>query len=314
MLPKVLCIAGPTASGKTKLGVLLAQKYNGEVVSIDSMQIYKGMTTGTAAPTPEETGGIPHHMVAIAGPDENWSAARFTAAADSCIQDILGRNKLPVLVGGTGLYLDAVIAGRTFAPGASGSAVRRALQAELEAGGIEPLLAELRRVDPEAAARLHPADTKRILRALEVYRETGKTISRHNEETRSLPGKYDPVYIGLAFRDREDMKALIDRRVDRMLEDGLLEEARALLERGISPDSTALQAIGYKELLPVLRGEASLEEAAAEIKLRSRQYAKRQLTWLRRNPDIHWIYWEKERNFAAALQKATEILMAQGIQ
>ena len=153
MLPKVLCIAGPTASGKTKLGVLLAQKYNGEVVSIDSMQIYKGMTTGTAAPTPEETGGIPHHMVAIAGPDENWSAARFTAAADSCIQDILGRNKLPVLVGGTGLYLDAVIAGRTFAPGASGGAVRRALQAELEAGGIEPLLAELRRVDPEAAAR-----------------------------------------------------------------------------------------------------------------------------------------------------------------
>lgn len=314
MSPKVLCVVGPTASGKTKLGVLLAKKYNGEVVSIDSMQIYKGMTIGTAAPAAAEMEGIPHHMVGIADPGDNWSAARFAAAADDCIQDILARNKLPVLVGGTGLYLDAIIAGRTFAPGASGGAVRRALQEELEAGGIEPLLAQLRRVDPEAAARLHPSDTKRILRALEVYRETGETISRHNEETRSLPKKYDPIYIGLAFRDREDMKELIDRRVDRMLEEGLPEEVRALRDAGVPRSSTALQAIGYKELLPALEGECSLEEAAAEIKLRSRQYAKRQLTWLRRNPDIHWIYWEKERNFAAAFQNATEILMAQGLQ
>ncbi len=314
MIPKVLCVVGPTASGKTKLGVLLAKRYNGEVVSIDSMQIYKGMSIGTAAPAAAEMEGIPHHMVGVADPGDNWSAARFAAAADDCIQDILKRNKLPVLVGGTGLYLDAIIAGRTFAPGASGGAVRRALQEELEAGGIEPLLTELRRVDPEAAGRLHPSDTKRILRALEVYRETGKTISRHNEETRSLPKKYDPIYIGLAFRDREDMKELIDRRVDRMLEEGLPEEVRALRDAGVPRNSTALQAIGYKELLPALEGECSLEEAAAEIKLRSRQYAKRQLTWLRRNPEIHWIYWEKERNFAAAFQNATEILMAQGLQ
>ena len=314
MIPKVLCIVGPTASGKTKLGVLLAKKYNGEVVSIDSMQIYQGMTIGTAAPRLAEMEGIPHHMVGVAAPGENWSAARFAAAADDCIQDILRRNKLPVLVGGTGLYLDAIIAGRTFAPGASGGAVRRALQEELEAGGIEPLLAELRRVDPEAAGRLHPSDTKRILRALEVYRETGKTISRHNEETRSLPKKYDPIYIGLAFRDREDMKELIDRRVDRMMEEGLLEEVRALRDGGVPRESTAFQAIGYKELLPALEGERPVEEAAEEIKLRSRQYAKRQLTWLRRCPDIHWIYWEKERNFAAAFQNATEILMAQGLQ
>ena len=314
MIPKVLCVVGPTASGKTKLGVLLAKRYNGEVVSIDSMQIYKGMTIGTAAPAAEEMEGIPHHMVGVADPGDNWSAARFAAAADDCIQDILKRNKLPVLVGGTGLYLDAIIAGQTFAPGASGGAVRRALQEELETGGIEPLLTELRRVDPEAAGRLHPSDTKRILRALEVYRETGKTISQHNEETRSLPKKYDPIYIGLAFRDREDMKELIDRRVDRMLEEGLPEEVRALRDAGVPRNSTALQAIGYKELLPALEGECSLEEAAAKIKLRSRQYAKRQLTWLRRNPEIHWIYWEKERNFAAAFQNATEILMAQGLQ
>ena len=314
MSPKVLCVVGPTASGKTKLGVLLAKKYNGEVVSIDSMQIYKGMTIGTAAPAAEEMEGIPHHMVGIADPGDNWSAARFAAAADDCIQDILARNKLPVLVGGTGLYLDAIIAGRTFAPGASGGAVRRALQEELETGGIEPLLAQLRRVDPEAAARLHPSDTKRILRALEVYRETGETISRHNEETRSLPKKYDPIYIGLAFRDREDMKELIDRRVDRMLEEGLPEEVRALRDAGVPRSSTALQAIGYKEFLGVLEGTKTEAEALEEVKLRSRQYAKRQLTWLRRNPDIHWIYWEKERNFAAAFQNATEILMAQGLQ
>ena len=314
MPPKVLCVVGPTACGKTKMGVMLAKAYNGEVVSIDSMQIYRGMTIGTAAPTAAETEGIPHYMVAVADPGDNWSVARFAETADRYIQDILGRNKLPVLVGGTGLYLDAIIAGRNFAPGASGGAVRRELERELEAGGIEPLLEQLRKADPEAAERLHPSDSKRILRALEVYRETGKTISQHNAETKMMPKKYDPIYIGLAFRDREDMKALIDRRVDRMMEEGLPEEVRALRDAGVPRSSTALQAIGYKELLPALDGEKTIEEAAAEIKLRSRQYAKRQLTWLRRNPDVHWIYWEKERNFAAAFQIATEIIMAEGLQ
>ncbi len=314
MPPRVLCVVGPTACGKTKMGVLLARKYGGEVVSVDSMQIYRGMTIGTAAPTAAETEGVPHHMVGVADPRENWSAARFVAAADDCIQDILRRNKLPVLVGGTGLYLDAVVAGRTFAPGTAGGEVRRALEKELEAGGIEPLLEQLRAVDPEAAERLHPADRKRILRALEVYRETGKTISQHNEESRAVPRRYEPVYLGLAFADREDMRALIDRRVDGMLAAGLLDEVRALRDAGVPPLSTALQAIGYKELLPALDGRVSVAEAAEEIKLRSRQYAKRQLTWLRRNPDIHWIFWEKERNFAAALQIATEILTAEGLQ
>ncbi len=314
MPPRVLCVVGPTACGKTKMGVLLARKYGGEVVSVDSMQIYRGMTIGTAAPTAAETEGVPHHMVGAADPRENGSAARFVAAADDCIQDILRRNKLPVLVGGTGLYLDAVVAGRTFAPGTAGGEVRRALEKELEAGGIEPLLEQLRAVDPEAAERLHPADRKRILRALEVYRETGKTISQHNEESRAVPRRYEPVYLGLAFADREDMRALIDRRVDGMLAAGLLDEVRALRDAGVPPLSTALQAIGYKELLPALDGRVSVAEAAEEIKLRSRQYAKRQLTWLRRNPDIHWIFWEKERNFAAALQIATEILTAEGLQ
>ena len=312
--PKILCVVGPTACGKTKMGVLLARRYNGEVVSVDSMQIYRGMTIGTAAPTPEETEGIPHHMVAVADPAEKWSVARFTEAADACIQDILRRGKLPILVGGTGLYLDAIISGLTFAPGEAGGAVRKELEAQLARDGIAPLWEELQQVDPESAARLHIADEKRILRALEVYRETGCTISEHNRRTAALPRRYDPIYIGLAFRDRSDMRYLIDRRVDAMMDAGLLGEVQALLEQGVPRTSTAFQAIGYKELLAAVDGQVPLEEAVAEIKLRSRQYAKRQLTWLRRNQDIHWIYWEKERNFADALRIATEILSAQGLQ
>ena len=312
--PKILCVVGPTACGKTKMGVLLARRYDGEVVSVDSMQIYRGMTIGTAAPTPEETEGIPHHMVAVADPAEKWSVARFTEAADACIQDILRRGKLPILVGGTGLYLDAIISGLTFAPGEAGGAVRKELEAQLARDGIAPLWEELQQVDPESAARLHIADEKRILRALEVYRETGCTISEHNRRTAALPRRYDPIYIGLAFRDRADMRDLIDRRVDAMMDAGLLGEVQALLEQGVPRTSTAFQAIGYKELLSAVDGQVPLEEAVAEIKLRSRQYAKRQLTWLRRNQDIHWIYWEKERNFADALRIATEILSAQGLQ
>ena len=312
-MAKVLCVGGPTATGKTKMGVLLAQKYGGEVVSVDSMQIYRGMTIGTAAPRLEEMEGIPHHMIAVADPAEQWSAARYAAGASAVIDDILARGKLPILVGGTGLWLDATIRGLGFAGGFAGGAGREQLQRELEEGGIGPLLAELRRVDPDSAERLHPADTKRILRALEVWRETGKTISQHNAETKAMPPRYDAVYLGFQFRDREDMRRLIDLRVDKMVDEGLLEEVRSLLSSGIPPTATALQAIGYKEFLGVAAGERTEAEAIAEVKLRSRQYAKRQLTWLRRNPDIHWFYWEKERDFARALQFSTEILSAEGL-
>jgi len=313
MAPKIVCVVGPTACGKTTLGVLLAKKFNGEVVSADSMQIYRGMTIGTAAPTAAEMDGVPHHMVAVADPAEQWSAARYAQTAIPIVDDILARGKLPILVGGTGLWLDAVVQGREFAGGSAGGAVRAELQARLAAEGIGPLLEELRQVDPEAARRLHPADEKRIVRALEVYRETGRTITAHNQETQALPPRYDAVWIGLRFADRADMRALIDRRVDAMMEAGLLEEARALLRSGLPPDATAWQAIGYKELLGVLSGEATLDQAAAEVKLRTRQYAKRQLTWLRRNPAIHWLEWEKERDFALALQRSTEILSAAGV-
>ena len=313
MAPKIVCVVGPTACGKTTLGVLLAKQFHGEVVSADSMQIYRGMTIGTAAPTEKEMDGVPHHMVAVADPAELWSAARYAETAIPIIDDILARGKLPVLVGGTGLWLDAVVKGHGFAGGHAGGEVRKTLQKRLEAEGIEPLLEELRQVDPETAKRLHPADEKRILRALEVYLETGKTISAHNAETKDLPPRYDAIWIGLRFADREDMKALIDRQVDKMAEEGLVEEVRALLESGLPRNATALQAIGYKEFLGVLEGTATEAEALAEVKLRSRQYAKRQLTWLRRNPAIHWIEWEKERDFAKALQISTEILTAEGV-
>lgn len=313
MAPKIVCVVGPTACGKTTLGVLLAKKFHGEVVSADSMQIYKGMTIGTAAPTPAEMDGVPHHMIAVAGPEEQWSAARYAQEAIPVIDGILSRGKLPILVGGTGLWIDAVVRGHGFAAGCAGGTVRKELEARLAAEGISPLLEELREADPEAAERLHPADEKRILRALEVFLETGKTISQHNRETAALPPRYDAVWIGLRFADREDMKALIDRRVDKMAEEGLLEEVRALLGRGLPRRATALQAIGYKEFLGVLEGGVTEAEALAEVKLRSRQYAKRQLTWLRRNPAIQWISWEKERDFARALQISTEILSAAGV-
>ena len=215
MAEKIICVVGPTACGKTKLGVLLAKRFGGEVVSADSMQIYKGMTIGTAAPTAEEMEGVPHHMIAVADPAEQWSAARYAQAAIPIVEDILARGKRPILVGGTGLWLDAVVKGHGFAGGCAGGAVRKELQDRLAREGIGELLEELRQADPEAAERLHPADTKRILRALEVYRETGKTISAHNAETAALPPRYDAVWIGLQFRDRADMKALIDRRVDK---------------------------------------------------------------------------------------------------
>ena len=313
MAPKIVCIAGPTACGKTTLGVLLAQRFCGEVVSVDSMQIYRGMTVGTAAPTAEEMQGVPHRMIAVADPAEQWSAAEYVSRATPVVDDILARGKLPVLVGGTGLWMDALIRGHGFAKGHAGGAIRRELEARLEREGIAPLLEELRQVDPESAERLHPADTKRILRALEVYRETGSTISAHNAATRMIPPRYDAVWIGLQFADRADMKALIDRRVDKMVQEGLLDEVRALLAMGLPRNATAMQAIGYKEFLGVLDGALTEPEAIELVKLRSRQYAKRQLTWLRRNPDIHWIFWEKDRDFARALQISTEILSASGL-
>lgn len=309
--PKLLVICGPTASGKTALGVALAKALNGEVVSADSMQIYRGMDIGTAKPTKEEMGGIPHHMLDVADPAEDYSVARYVHDADACVRDILARGKLPIVVGGTGLYIDNLIAGRDFAPFTG--AWREKLQARAREEGLPALHEELRRIDPDRAERLHPNDEKRILRALEVWYETGETITAHDERTRSLPPKYDALRVCLQFSRREDMWDRIDRRVDLMMEAGLEEEVRSLLTSGVPPTATAMQAIGYKEFAAALRGEEPIAQAVAEVKLRSRQYAKRQLTWFRRTPDIRWLTWENTPDLALGRQKVTAYMEEFGI-
>ena len=306
----IICLAGPTASGKTALAVELAKELDGEVVSCDSMQVYRRMDIGTAKPTEAEMQGIPHHMIDVASPEEDYSVSRYCAQALPIVEDIVARGKTAIIAGGTGLYMDSLIRGNDFAPFPS-TGVRQRLEAQADAEGLEAMAAWLHSVDPEAAERIQ--DRKRLLRALEVYLETGETISAHNAATRQLPPRYDAVWIGLQFADRADMKALIDRRVDKMAEEGLLEEVQALLAMGLPRNATAMQAIGYKEFLGVLDGTLTEQEALELVKLRSRQYAKRQLTWLRRNPAIHWIYWEKDRDFARALQISTEILTASGL-
>ena len=310
---KLVCVVGPTGCGKTWLGVELAKALRGEVVSCDSMQIYRGMVIGTAAPTEEEMQGVPHHMVGVADPNENYSVARYACDAAKCVDELIARGKQPVIVGGTGLYLNALLAGHGFAGGDKDGAYRAELERRWEEEGGEAMFAALRRIDPETAEKLHLNDKKRILRALEVYYETGKTMAQHNAETKLVPPRYDSVRIGLAYEDREDMKRAIDARVDKMVEAGLFDEVRALLASGLSRDVTAMQAIGYKEALSYLDGAATREEAIEEIKLRTRQYAKRQLTWLRRDKDIHWFYWKKTRDLPDCLAFSTEILRGHGV-
>ena len=302
-MDKIIVIAGPTASGKTALAVALAKALDGEVLSADSMQVYRGMDVGTAKVTPDEMDGVPHHMINVAEPWESFSAARYVQEADPILQDILFRGKTAIVAGGTGLYVDALIQGRTFAP-CPATGARERLEREADAMGMEPMLARLRQIDPDSADRLHLSDRKRILRALEVYAETGKTITQHNWETQQLPDKYHPVWIGLDFLRREDLYRRIDLRVERMVSQGLLEEIQTLLSNGIPRGCTAMQAIGYKEFFPVLDGTGDLPAAVETAKRESRRYAKRQLTWFRRNPDIHWIYQPQDPDFSQVFQEA----------
>lgn len=313
MSPKILVITGPTASGKTKLAVELAKRYCGEVVSADSMQIYRRMDVGTAKPTPEEMQGIPHYMIDVVDPEEDFSVARYVDMATGCIEDILSRGKLPILAGGTGLYVDSLLSGRTFAAFDETSSLRGELEACFRIQGGQAMLDQLSKVDPASAARLHPNDSKRIVRALEVWLSTGKTITQHNEETKFLPPRYDALTLTFDFQRREDMWARIDRRVDQMMADGLVEEVQALLDSGVPDRCTAMQAIGYKEMAAALRGDGDLAAAAAQIKLRSRQYAKRQRTWFRRNLNAKALLWESEPNFADVLQASTAYLEEFGI-
>lgn len=312
--PRIAVVTGPTATGKTALGVMLAQDLNGEVVSADSMQIYRGMDIGTAKVTEAEMCGIPHHMIDVADPGEDFSVARYVAQAEEYVTDILSRGKLPVIVGGTGLYIDSLISGRSFAGGEPSPELRRELNERFDLLGGEKLLDELQSIDPERASKLHPSDKKRIVRALEVFHSTGMTITQHDIETQKLPPRYDAAVIALSYEDRDELYKRIDQRVDRMLEAGLLDEVKSLLTAGIPQTSTGMQAIGYKEIAAFLRGETSLDEAIDAIKRESRRYAKRQLTWLRRNPYIHWFLWGGGRNFEQARQFSAKFLYDRGLE
>ena len=284
----IICIAGPTASGKTALAVELAKELHGEVVSCDSMQVYRRMNIGTAKPTPEEMRGIPHHMLDVAEPWEDFSVSRYCELATPIVEDILSRGKTAIIAGGTGLYMDSLIQGNAFAPFPS-TGVRERLEAQADAEGMEAMLAWLRSLDPDSAARLHLSDRKRILRALEVYLETGETITAHNRRTQALPPRFRPLWLGLDFADRGELYRRIDLRVEEMLRQGLLEEIRELLASGIPPKCTAMQAIGYKEFVEAVQGSLPVEQAVEEVKKSSRHYAKRQLTWFRRNKALHWL-------------------------
>lgn len=284
----IICIAGPTASGKTALAVELAKEIGGEVVSCDSMQVYKYMDIGTAKPTADEIQGIPHHMLSVAEPWEDFSVSRYCEMAAPIVDDIISRGKAAIIAGGTGLYMDALIKGNSFAPYPS-TGRREELEALAEKEGIEAVLSRLRAVDPDSAKRLHPSDQKRIIRAMEVYLETGMTITEHNLQTQKIPPRYNPVWFALEDANRQTLYHRIDRRVDQMISDGLLDEIRKLLEMGVPRDATSMQAIGYKEFVDVLLGDSTLEDAVSLVKQSSRHYAKRQLTWFRRNKSILWL-------------------------
>lgn len=313
MIPKVVVITGPTATGKTKLAVTLAKDFDGEIVSADSMQLYRRMDIGTAKVTPAEAEGIVHHMIDIAEPNESYSVSRYVEDAAKCVDDILSRGKLPIIAGGTNLYIDSLISGRDFADNEGDNALRGELDRQYDALGGEKMLETLRGFDPERAAKLHPADRRRIIRAIEVFKLTGKTITQHDLETQQRPPRYDAAIIALDFEDRAMLYERIDRRVDLMVREGLFAEVEGLLAEGLSDECTAMQAIGYKEPAAYLRGEITKDEAIELIKRESRRYAKRQLTWLRRSKDIFWIRWGASPDFQEARRLSTEYLHSHGI-
>lgn len=284
----VIAVVGPTASGKTALAVELAKNFNGQIVSADSMQIYKGMDIATAKPTEEEKCGIEHFLMDFLPTDVRFSVADFVSAAQKCIFNINKNGYLPIVAGGTGLYVDSLLQNISFCPHKTDDNIRKRISDEYDTLGGEKLLLRLGKIDSETAARLHPSDKSRIVRALSLFESTGVTMTEQYASSRLSESPYEPLYIGINYRDRETLYSRINKRVDIMLQNGLLDEAKEYLE--LSNDTTASQAIGYKELSPYFKGEKSLEECTESLKRETRRYAKRQLTWFRRNKSINWIY------------------------
>ncbi len=284
----MIAIGGPTASGKTALSLALAKRFGGEVISADSMQIYRGLDIGTAKASAAEQAEVPHHLLDIKDPEEPFSVAEYVKLADACIRSLTGRQRLPLVVGGTGLYISSLLDGIAFAEQKNDPALRRALQSRAEAEGSMALYQELAAIDPEAAAKIHPNNQGRVIRALELYRLTGKTMTQQKAESRPAQAPYEALVFCLGAGERSALYERIDRRVDSMLQNGILPEAE-LVWKNREKYKTAAQAIGYKEFFAYFEGTASLEECAEKLKQASRNYAKRQLTWFRRMPGVHWL-------------------------
>lgn len=306
----LVAVVGPTASGKTGLGIAIAKYYGGEVVSADSMQIYRTMDIATAKPTLEEMDGVPHHLIDFWDPDQPFSLAEYIELAKKAIDDIHSRGKLPVLVGGTGLYVNTLLDNITLGESGGDETLRSELLREAEEKGNGYLLAKLHSFDPETAENLHENNLLRIVRAIEVYRLTGTTMSEWVRRSRGQESPYRECIVGLNYKDRQNLYDRINLRVDEMMKAGLLEEAKAVLG---APLETSAQAIGYKELKPYLEGELPLEVCVEKLKQSTRRYAKRQLTWFRRDGRIHWIYPDEEENFTKVFEKSIKIIENSGI-
>ena len=291
--PRVVAVGGPTASGKTALSVALARAFDGEIINADSMQIYKNLDVGTAKPSTEERQGIPHYLLDFLSPETPYSVADFTAAADPLIRDITARGRLPLVVGGTGLYITSLLSGMAFAPEKTDPAIRARLQARADTEGGAALYAELQRIDPDYAAQVHPNNLPRVIRALELFEATGRRMSDQRREARPAEAPYHALCLCLTCRDRAVLYSRIDRRVDEMVENGVLDEARQVYDHR-DAYRTAAQAIGYKEFFPYFEGTANLTECTERLKQATRNYAKRQLTWFRRQNDAVWLYLDEE--------------------
>ncbi len=294
MKKKVIAVVGPTASGKTSLAVKISKAYSGEVISADSMQIYKGMNIATAKPTKCEMDGIRHHLIDYVDPSEEYSVARFVSDAQKAAADIISRGKVPVVCGGTGLYIDSFLMGIRLAETPEDKFVRKKIEENYEKSGGEKMLERLSEFDPETAEKLNPSDKKRIVRSFEIYEMTGETISEQKRKSRLYGSDFDVLWIGLDFRDRNILYDRIDKRVDNMIKSGLVEEAEKYYN---STDKTSSQAIGYKELKPYFDNEKSLSECVSRLKFSTHHYAKRQLTWFRKNKEIKWLYPDENKNY-----------------
>ncbi len=307
---KTVFIVGPTASGKTGISIELAKIFDAEIVSADSMQIYRGMDIGTAKPTDEEKCGIPHYMIDVCDISDDYSVADYQLSAKKCITDIAKRGKLPIVVGGTGLYVDSLINDTAFADHEENTSVREKLKAELEEYGAQAQYEKLCKIDSESASKLHPNDTKRVMRALECYYLTGKTKTELDNVSHNKPSFCEALVIGLNFSDRELLYRRINERVDVLVKNGLVFEVERLLSRGLRQSKTAYQAIGYKEIVSYIDGNCTLDEAIETLKMNTRRYAKRQLTWFRKNESIHWINIDTDASsdYKTAVKKAAELI------